>query len=481
MDKHSIRYNDGHRLRSIHRVSDSDGLCRIVYDLERTFVIEVPRPLVSSLETAFATGEVSVDLHNWLIGEDLLTFSPEPCKTSLPTVSPPVTDVSIDMSGSCNLGCLYCFENDIKSRIGPMNEATALQSVAFAFAKSPGIPQVTLHFGSGEPLIRFDLLKTIVKEAKRLAGESGQGVSFELTTNGSLVTKEIAEFFRDEPFNIRVSCDGPPKYQNKFRPLLRGQDSYPAVDRGLRLLLQHLPDRLTVNSVLSTETRLLELWDWAKQVGFRHYHVIKVGAFAERDVNLHQHEIAAFREDLRIVSDDIFSTLETGQRPIDYQPLTKIIRRLMIPQPVTRFCGVAGTYLGIASSGEVYPCFRHLGVEEYHLGDVTNGVNDHKRIQFLREEASGVDHRPVCRDCWAKYLCGGGCYADSTIYGPDKLMPQVHHCPFWQAEAEAAIALYHKMVRTDPSYCLNLFGIDVGKFVAANSGKRQDLGTSSCS
>jgi uncharacterized protein len=472
MHGHSIKYSGDRRLRLIHRLSDEDGVPRLIYDLERTFIIEVPATLVVSLEAALINGQINKDLREWLITEDLLTTSSEPGRTEAPTTIPPkVTDVSIDMSGSCNLGCVYCFENDIKSRIGPMTDETAMQSVAFAFKKSSGAPIVTLHFGSGEPLIRFDLLKKIVGEAKRLAFDSGQYVSFELTTNGSLVTKEIAEFFRDEPFNIRVSCDGPPKHQNRFRPLLGGQDSYPAVARGLRLFIEYLPDRLTVNSVLSGSTRLIELWEWANRFGFRHYHVIKVGAFTERDLNLQEKEINEFRNDLRAITDDMFSLLEAGRIPIDYQPITKIIRRLMIPQPVTRFCGVASTYLGVASNGKVYPCFRHLGVEEYDLGDVQGGVNDQKRIQFLRQEAANVDDRPICQDCWARYLCGGGCYADSTIYGPDKLKPQIHHCPFWRAEADASIRLYNRMLKTNPSYCLGLFGASVESVLNANTSK----------
>ncbi|MFX9597044.1 SPASM domain-containing protein, partial [Acinetobacter baumannii] len=92
--------------------------------------------------------------------------------------------------------------------------------------------------------------------------------------------------------------------------------------------------------------------------------------------------------------------------------------RLMIPEPITRFCGVAGSYLGVSSNGQVYPCFRHIGLKEYRLGDVRAGIDDGKRQDFLGKEAADVDNRPVCSECWARYMCGGGCYADSVVYGP---------------------------------------------------------------
>jgi len=81
----------------------------------------------------------------------------------------------------------------------------------------------------------------------------------------------------------------------------------------------------------------------------------------------------------------------------------------------------ASSYVGIAADGEVYPCFRHLGLKDYHLGNVVDGLNDSKRMEFRSKEAADVDNRPGCQSCWARYICGGGCYADSVVYGPDKL------------------------------------------------------------
>ena len=39
-----------------------------------------------------------------------------------------VSDYSFDLAGACNLGCSYCFEKDIHSRLGPMAEETARAS-----------------------------------------------------------------------------------------------------------------------------------------------------------------------------------------------------------------------------------------------------------------------------------------------------------------------------------------------------------------
>lgn len=469
------------RLRTIHPLREPDGSCRLLYDLERTLILEVPAEFQQHVAQDIDTGAWGPELGVWLASEDLLTFSHAVSwAQGAPAKPPKVSDVSLDMSGACNMGCAYCFENDIDSRIGRMSDQTAFAALDFVFDKTRGVPRIALHFGSGEPLMRFDLLCRIVPEAVRRAQVSGQQISFELTSNATLVTPKIARFLRDHPFNVRVSCDGPPHLHNPLRPLLGGQDSYPAVERGLKLLLEFLPERLTVNSVLSGGIRLQELWNWAKHLGLRHYHVIKVGAYAENNLNLRETELREFRDDLQPICDDLFAELEAGRVPIDYQPITKIVRRLMIPEPITRFCGVAGTYLGVASNGKVYPCFRHLGLKLYELGDVSNGVDDDRRRNFLGREATDVDTRPVCRECWARYLCGGGCYADSVVYGPDKRKPQVQHCPFWRAEIDQAIRFFRRLVDTDPSYCLRLFGDDPDEVIASLDGEAGFMRRKNC-
>lgn len=424
------------RLRNAHRIDGS-----LVYDLERTFVLREP------------------EAHDvqWLRDEDLLTDAAPPDWSERSSRLPPVTDVSFDLAGACNLACVYCFEKDIVSRTGALDRDTAAAAVDFAFERAAPAKRLVLHFGSGEPLLRFRLLRQIVSAAEARAAD-GWFVGFDLTTNGTLVTPQIADFFADHAFNIRVSFDGPPAIQDRNRPLLRGGGSYAHVQRGLKLLLERLPERVILNSVLTGGTRLTELWEWAKTLGVRHMYVIKVGAADEADVSLREAELREYADDLAFISNEIFEHLSAGEPVIDYLAFTRIIRRLVTAKPVTRYCGAGGTYLGISTDGTVYPCFRHIGLTDYALGDVHRGVDDEARARYRSTVAADVERRPVCSSCWARYLCGGACYADSVVYGTDVLQPLTRHCAFWQAEIEEAIRLYDRLVTTHPEACLRILG-----------------------
>lgn len=454
------------RLRSVHPVIGSGEMCGLLYDLERTLVFEVPEGLRPGLISALKTGKFEGAQAEWLKNEDILTYEMQKSWAQGWTTSlPAVTDFSIDISGNCNLRCVYCFEKDIESRTGTMENEVVASSLDFIFKKAKDAPYITIHFGSGEPLMSFGSLKRIVDEVIQYGDFHGKKVFFELTTNATLVNEEIAMFLCDNHFKVRVSCDGPPEIHNRFRPYQGGNDSYEKTEKGLNLLLAYLPERLTVNSVISGGTRLSSLWNWAEEVGLKHYHVIKVGAEARGETALDETELQNFRMDLEAICDELLRDLDANRLPIDFQPITKIIRRLMIPSPITRFCGVAGTYLGLSSNGRIYPCFRYLGLEQYELGDVWYGVDDRKRQAFLCQEASDVDSRLICSECWARYLCGGACYADPSVYGKDRLKPLEQHCPFWRAEVEQAIKFYDKLLDTDPNYCLRLFGDDIDKIL----------------
>lgn len=453
----------GARFRDAVLIDDGRG-GNLVYELERTYLHEPPQPHGRLLPSWPPPPSLIADagFSGWLDDTGLRTRLSAPSKLeAAPQALPEVTDVSLDLAGSCNMGCSYCFEKPLNSRIGKMSDAVLDRSVDFAFEQARHAPKVVFHFGSGEPLIEFAKLRRLVSMALARGEETGQAVGFELTTNATLVTDEIAQFFADNPFNIRVSCDGPPHVHNAFRPMLNGRASYPLVERGLRKLLDTLPDRVTVNSVFCAGTRLLDLWAWAKSMGIRHYHAIKVGAAEDSSEHLQARELADFLADTRAIADEIFADLTEGRRPVDYHPLAKTVRRMMLPQPITRFCGVAGSYVGIAADGAVYPCFRHLGLEDYRLGHVGQGIDDGRRSAYRQAEAAEVDSRPHCSDCWARYICGGGCYADSVVYEQDKLSPQITHCPYWRGEIAEGIRLYHRLRVHDPRLCLAMFGDDV--------------------
>src|SRR6478609_6374065 len=93
------------RLRQVRAIGDGAGSVAWLYDLERTYVIPVPSSLRPAMRAALA-GAGDAAATAWLVSEDVITSEGLAGRSDSGRIKlPVVTDVSIDLAGSCNMGC----------------------------------------------------------------------------------------------------------------------------------------------------------------------------------------------------------------------------------------------------------------------------------------------------------------------------------------------------------------------------------------
>ena len=76
-------------------------------------------------------------------------------------------------------------------------------------------------------------------------------------------------------------------------------------------------------------------------------------------------------------------------------------------------CGAGSEYVAVTPNGDMYPCHQFAGEKDFLLGNVLTGFaegSDKVRSAFLD---TNIYTKPQCRDCFAKFFCGGGCCAAS--------------------------------------------------------------------
>ncbi len=455
--------------REHHILPSFDGGRWLLFDVERGVVFPLPDGIEEGLRPE-DMDEEAVHCYS-MLKETLLPANEDMeqgIKGRADQKPPPATHLSLDLAGSCNLRCLYCFENDLDSRHGKPDPKVLRSALRNFFGQLPAGGIAHIHFGSGEPLLGFNRLQEVVGETMRLAGS--REVRFHLTTNGTLVNDEIAEFLSAHPFHVKVSMDGPPEHQNANRPKPHNASSYDEAYAGLQKLLSRMPERVTINSVLTAGQRLIDLWRWAEEIGIHHLQVIKVGAPAGQEMQLPGEMLHAYQHDLHTIAEETARSLAGNRQPVIFQPLAKVVAAIATGRRNERYCGAGGDYLGVDVKGDVWPCFHYIGLEEYRLGNINNAWQGRKRQHYFNRHATPVDQRPVCSQCWARYLCGGGCYADAAIYGQDTDSPFMHHCDFWRSEFEAGLALYEMLIRMGPQYVLALMGIRESELLATIAG-----------
>lgn len=121
---------------------------------------------------------------------------------------PPRPIVVWNYTKACNLSCLHCYAS-ARSQPSP-DEMTTAEGRRFiddlAEFKVP-----VLLFSGGEPLIRPDFFE--------LAGYArDKGLRLTLSTNGTLITPDVAKHLKKLGFNeIGISLDGPEPLNDRFR------------------------------------------------------------------------------------------------------------------------------------------------------------------------------------------------------------------------------------------------------------------------
>jgi uncharacterized protein len=107
-------------------------------------------------------------------------------------------------------------------------------------------------------------------------------------------------------------------------------------------------------------------------------------------------------------------------------------------------CGSGTEYLAVAPSGDLYPCHQFVGQEGFLLGNVNGGFSEEGNALRHKFSSLNVNSKEECRNCWAKYFCGGGCAANAFQYGSGLAGTHPIGCAMLKKRLECA--LYIKSV-----------------------------------
>ncbi|MBU1262620.1 radical SAM protein, partial [bacterium] len=108
----------------------------------------------------------------------------------------------------CNLNCIHCYINASHQETGPELSTDAAKATICEFA-DVGVPMII--FSGGEPLLRKDIFK-LGGYAKK------KGINVVLSSNGTLLTKDMASKIQDAGFSyVGISLDGTKSTNDKFR------------------------------------------------------------------------------------------------------------------------------------------------------------------------------------------------------------------------------------------------------------------------
>lgn len=355
-----------------------------------------------------------------------------------------VCQVVLRYTKSCNLSCSYCYAHtDLKPPTSMSNE-TVLYIIR-KFSESYPEKIINLSFHGGEPLLRYNKLVPLVKEIRQIS----ENIKMYIQTNGTLVTKEIADFLKEEDFNVGISIDGFDADSNSHRCQLNGNSSLKQSLIGLdHLLVAGISPGMFTVVTAANQQKLLDHFDFYVKKGVKKFNfspILHTGKAADENYGINIDDLIETNlkliEKINLINSKC-NNIEDYVSEMNISNLLNNLSSLNIYNLCTLSpCGAGRTMLGFDIDGSFYSCDYFIGNSEFKIGniyevdDIKNSINKSLSTQKLLKR--GIDSIEECRICTWKNVCTSHCASDSyfnhnTLYKPHsmceytkKIIPQI--------------------------------------------------------
>lgn len=439
----------------------------IVYDL-----VTLLSDTANDDPIGFLTGQYQEeDIGNavqYLIKEGFLRENPSGNTEKKPVLKKRrgIRHLELMVTHDCNMRCRYCYgslgmeqwENApylYGATTKGMTLETAKKGVDFLVLASGRQKQLSVTFFGGEPLLEFSLIKKTVPYIRKREAETGKKINLSLSTNGLLLNKKVVDFLVKNRVGCQISIDGPKEIHDQARCLPNGKGSYDKILPGIKRLVSARRGKVPARSTVShNHADLPKVVEHLLSSGFGSVHIEPaIGASGESMVS--GEDIDLMKKQNEAVALFLVENLKNN-RFFNYTNLVRFIRQTrVVRERLAHYCGAARTYFALSQDGAFYPCHRFVGMAEYKMGDIDEGMDLTLQRKVLNLT---VDNRPVCRDCWARYLCGGGCWKHAVdMNGCLEVPDNEFSCELIRHQIECAMAINSELGVKDKDILSELY------------------------
>lgn len=294
------------------------------------------------------------------------------------------------IASDCNLKCKYCYALPNFSH-KKMSFETAKRAI-----ESCNTKKFTLILAGGEPIMNFSLIEKVYQYLK----DEEYDCKIGLQTNGTLITKEIAEKLSKMNINIGISFDASFKindfYRGETKKLIDAIEYFKENKKQINLNCV-----ITDKSIKELE-HFIEIAYYFENIDGIGLDLIRVGERAQK-------------EGIQVASNsDIYNYLKKAYirskeirklvgREVKIREIEEIRYRKNNNCNVSSYCySSLGQAMVISEKGDIYPCSSLVGNKEYYMGNIF----DEKEIE-IKKLSSGKKEN--CYKCKYNKFCKGYC------------------------------------------------------------------------
>ncbi|MGN0396711.1 MAG: radical SAM protein [Candidatus Fimimorpha sp.] len=337
------------------------------------------------------------------------------------------THAVLNLTEACNLKCTYCYVNAGCNQTAYMKPETAMRIVDEYRSMNPGRPiHIILH--GGEPLLNFRLIQQLAEYIVPYRDQVKLGIQ----TNATLITNEIALFFKSHDISVGVSIDGPKQLHDQTRPLQNGKSSFEQVMRGIWLLQKHhIP--FGVITVLNGRNvnhidEIVDFYLANKIYSFTFSPLQKFGRGQDDSksyINGKQMFYAYKQLLKRITSHNaVCDDSEWIDERILRQMARSIFANIHDFMCMRAPCGAGRSTMGFGVNGDFYLCDDFINDPNFKVGSLNAGSIYEQLIHsqaVANTKFRAFKHLPRCQNCVWRGLCSGVCYSTDYYTGSNGL------------------------------------------------------------
>ncbi len=442
---HKFQFENAHIILDVH-----SGSIHLVDEVAYAIVEDAEKGTLSEIQKKYSeqfNKEEIQEAYEELMSlkEEEMLYTADQYESLVPAFlerEPVVKALCLHVAHDCNLSCKYCFagEGEYHGPRGLMSIEVGKKAVDFIIESSKHRKNIEIDFFGGEPLMNWEMVKEVVAYARSREEETGKHFRFTMTTNGVLLNDEIIDYLNENMHNVVLSLDGRKEVNDRMRPTANGKGSYDVILPKFKKIVEKRGNKQYYLRGTFTHHNL----DFGEDVkhmveqGFSEVSVEPVVAPSHMDYALQNSDIDALCVEYEKLAKYILKQTKQGNDfhffhfMIDLEGGPCIHKRLA-------GCGSGTEYLAVTPEGDLYPCHQFVGLEDFKMGNVKEGVtNIALRHQF---EKCNVYSKEECKGCWSKFFCSGGCAANSYHFHGDINHTYEIGCALQKKRLECAIGI----------------------------------------
>ena len=319
---------------------------------------------------------------------------------------------------SCNLNCRYCYY--LSKGRGRMDEAL-LEEFVRQYIEAQTQPNILFTWHGGEPLLLPILYYTRAMELQRKYAR-GRHIDNCLQTNGTLLTDEWCEFFRENHFLIGISIDGPEWMHNGYR------QQFDETMRGVRLLQKHGVEwnvMATVNHLNADHP--VEFYRFFKEIGCEYLQFTPVVERSQGCVTPESVQPDQWGRFLVSLYDEWIKE-DVGRVFVQLFDAT-LANWVGVEPGVCSMSARCGLSTALQPDGTLY-CCDHFVFPEYRLGNlrektIAEMVYSEQQAKFGNDKYDALSQR--CRQCRWLFACHGECPRNRFLPDRENYLCEGYH------------------------------------------------------